>query len=363
MICVLEIIDGPARGKRIWLKENQSLELGRVSTADFAVPSDSHMSRRHLLFEATIGGFRVRDVGSANGTFVNNRKVSVVELQTGDIVRAGMTVLSVSMRNNGENPHDRDGLSFTQSATIQSPNATVSEFVEKSGTVRSLEGLGKFDFDQTVRIPVTEEKPSASSTRSLPTKPCDPQPVAKESSALVTPTSALPHDCLGREIWWKNYFGPSSVVGVFEQTAIFDGPDGNLAGLALTFAKVLKTIAIVNQSQLTPAGVKFLQRLYDAGMVETVSWSLCFVKMDGYSLVTQLINHCEQQDAMVVLGSPFRLGLAELKPYANSLSYPSMFSQHVLDHDASLRKTLLKNDIFALFEPNRDWKTSLLING
>lgn len=363
MICVLEIIDGPARGKRIWLKENQSLEVGRVSTADFSIPSDSHMSRRHLLFEAILNGFRLRDVGSANGTFVNNKKISVVELQTGDIVRAGMTVLSVSMRNNGENPHDRDGLSFTQSATIQAPNATVSEMIEKSGTLRSLEGIEKFDFEQTVRIQVPEEKTSESSASNTPTKPNDLLPPAIEPSAVVPATPITFDGSLGREVWWKNYFSSSTVPGVFDQTATFDGPEGNLAGLTLAFAKVLRTIGIINQSQLTSEGVKFLQRLYNAGMVETVSWSLCLVKLNGSSSTTELLNHCERQDAIVVLGSPFRLGPAELKPYANSLSYPSMFSQHVLDHDAGLRKTLLKNDIFALFEPSKDGKTSLLING
>jgi len=363
MICVLEIIDGPARGKRIWLREDQSLEVGRVSTADFSIPSDSHMSRRHLLFEAITNGFRVRDVGSANGTFVNNKKISVAELQTGDIVRAGMTVLSVSMRNNGENPHDRDGLSFTQSGTIQSPIATVSGVIENSGTVRSLDGLDKFDFDSTVRIEVSEQKTPESSPGIMPILPVSTQIPAIELSPSGEPTPVTLEGGLGREIWWKSYFSPTSVFGVFEQTINFDGPDGNLAGLALKFARSLKTVAIVNQSQLSPEGVKFLQRLYDAGSVEPVSWSLCLIKLNDYASALELVKHCEREDAMVLLGSQFRPGLAELKTYANSLSYPSLFSQHVLDTDPTLRKTLLKNDIFALFEPNRDGKTNLLING
>jgi len=380
MICVLEIIDGPARGKRIWLKEDQSLEVGRVSTADFSIPSDSRMSRRHMLFEAIMNGFRVRDVGSANGTFVNNRKISVMELQNGDIVRAGMTVLSVSIRNNGENPHDRDGLSFTQSVTIQSPNATIKDVIEKSGTVRSFEGLDKFDFDSTVQIQLSEQKMPETPPVVLTSRPAAPGfPTTLPHNTIMPPDSVAPaenvlptagepspvslEDGLGRELWWKSYFSPSSVLGVFEQTTNFDGPDGNLAGLALRFAKSLKTVAIINQSQLTSEGVKFLQGLYDAGSVETVSWSLCFVKLNDYSSAIELVKHCERQDAMVLLGSQFRLGLAELKPYSNSLSYPSMFSQHVLDPDPNLRKTLMKNDIFALYEPNKDGKTHLLING
>ncbi len=342
MICVLEITEGPARGKRIFLKENTSLEVGRVSTAYLSIPSDSHMSRRHLLLESIDNVFRVRDVGSSNGTFVNNSKISSVELHTGDIIRAGMTVLSVVIRNDGENPHDGDGVSFSQSATIQSPDATLSE-LGGNESIRTMDGLDLFDCESTVRIPAATERQTAQfSPSSLPKEPADGD--------------------LGHAIWWKNYYQPSAVVGVFEQTALFLGVNSNLAGLVLEFAKEFKIVVIVNQSQLEPDGVKFLRYLYEAGKIETISLSLCLVKFGDHPSLIQLVEHCEGQDAMVVVGSRSGIDLADLKPYANSLSYPSMFSKHVLDQDASLRKKLLKRDMFALFEPNRDWKTGLLIN-
>ena len=378
MICVLEVIEGPARGKRIWLKENQSLEVGRVSTAEFAIPADAHMSRRHLLFEAIANGFRVRDVGSANGTFVNNAKISVVELRTGDLVRAGMTVLSVSLREKGENPHDRDGLSFSHSVTIQSSDATFSDATfsgatisgaigsgamdsepeEKSGTIRTVEGLQNCDFDSTVQMQV-EEKPSQEClASSLPTETLTGKPAPSLTPQAATP----PEDGLGR-VWWKSYFTPTAVSGVFEQTSTLDGLDGNLVELVLKFAKMRKSIAVVNQTQLSPNGFKFLKSLYDAGKAETISWSLCFVKLNDNASIVQLVKNCEGHDAMVMLGGQFRPGLVDLKPHANSLSYPSMFSQHILDQDGSFRKTLLKSDVFALYEPNTDGKTGLLING
>lgn len=372
MICVLEVIEGPARGKRIWLKENQSLEMGRVSTADFAVPSDAHMSRRHLLFEAIANGFRVRDVGSANGTFVNNAKISVVELQTGDVVRAGMTVLSVSLREKGENPHDRDGLSFAQSVTIQSQSATVSgtlvsgsnvlatsgsEPEERSGTIRSVEGLPSCDLDSTVRIRFVEKPAHECLASNLPTEIL----AGKPELTLASPTAVPAADGLGR-MWWKSYFTPTAVSGVFEQSSTLDGPEGNLAELVLKFAKMRKSIAVVNQTQLSTDGVKFLKSLYEAGKAEPISWSLCFVKLNDNASIVRLVKICQGHDAMVVLGGQFRPGLVDLKPHANSLSYPSMFSQHILDQDGSFRKTLLKNEIFALYEPSKDGKTGLLIN-
>ena len=105
MICVLEVIEGPAKGKRIWIKENQCIEIGRVSTADFAIPADLHMSRRHLLFESNLDGFRVRDIGSANGTFLNNARILVENLTTGDIVRAAPAEKDRQRRDVGGTPN------------------------------------------------------------------------------------------------------------------------------------------------------------------------------------------------------------------------------------------------------------------
>src|SRR5205085_9194474 len=56
--------------------------------------TDTEVSRRHAEFVlAPDGGYRVRDVGSANGTFVNNQSVRDVLLQPGDHVQIGQTVL------------------------------------------------------------------------------------------------------------------------------------------------------------------------------------------------------------------------------------------------------------------------------
>ena len=116
MICVLDITAGPERGRRVWIKADERLEIGRISTADMAITTDPHMSRRHLVLEGTAQTFRLRDVGSANGTFVNAARISNVELCHGDRVRAGSTVFEVSLLADDENPHQRDGITFTAAA-------------------------------------------------------------------------------------------------------------------------------------------------------------------------------------------------------------------------------------------------------
>lgn len=98
MICILKVIDGPAQGAQLWISRNQSLMIGRMSTADFSIPSDPHLSRNHLFVQGGDRTFCVRDAGSSNGTFVNNSPVQEAQLQNGDLIRAGKSVFQVTLK-------------------------------------------------------------------------------------------------------------------------------------------------------------------------------------------------------------------------------------------------------------------------
>jgi pSer/pThr/pTyr-binding forkhead associated (FHA) protein len=65
------------------------------------VLADPEVSRRHALLRDTPErGPTIEDLGSTNGTFVNDRRIgSVMGLQPGDVVRLGKTVWSVEDRS------------------------------------------------------------------------------------------------------------------------------------------------------------------------------------------------------------------------------------------------------------------------
>jgi pSer/pThr/pTyr-binding forkhead associated (FHA) protein len=55
--------------------------------------SDPDVSRRHAVVRDVDGGLAVEDLGSTNGTFVNDSRISgIVEISPGDRVRFGNTV-------------------------------------------------------------------------------------------------------------------------------------------------------------------------------------------------------------------------------------------------------------------------------
>lgn len=88
----LEIETGPRAGERIPVAEGQSVTVGRGASATFPLPQDTFLSRVHFAVECGAAGCRLVDRQSANGTLLNDVKVSApVELSEGDVILAGQT--------------------------------------------------------------------------------------------------------------------------------------------------------------------------------------------------------------------------------------------------------------------------------
>ena len=69
--------------------------LGRAARADFVLDVPL-VSRFHCRFTASHeGGLLLEDLGSTNGTFVNDKRVERVTLTQGDRIRVGRVELSV----------------------------------------------------------------------------------------------------------------------------------------------------------------------------------------------------------------------------------------------------------------------------
>ena len=71
----------------------ERLSIGRSSAADLCFPEDAGLSRQHFAFEAEGDEWTVQDLGSKNGTFVNNIPLKArLILKPGDRITAGHLV-------------------------------------------------------------------------------------------------------------------------------------------------------------------------------------------------------------------------------------------------------------------------------
>ena len=70
----LTIIAGSKRGEMFPFDKHDTLLFGRMDDAHICLPDDQQVSRHHFILEVNPPDARVRDLGSLNGTYVNNVK-------------------------------------------------------------------------------------------------------------------------------------------------------------------------------------------------------------------------------------------------------------------------------------------------
>jgi HD-GYP domain-containing protein (c-di-GMP phosphodiesterase class II) len=85
---------GKEVGRTVAVATGQTITLGRLKGCDVII-DDEAASRRHCTVTAREDACVVTDLQSANGTFVNEKRVDAAELQRGDKVRIGSTVIEL----------------------------------------------------------------------------------------------------------------------------------------------------------------------------------------------------------------------------------------------------------------------------
>ena len=107
----------------------ERLSIGRSSVAELCFPEDAGLSRQHFAFENEGEDWTVQDLGSKNGTFVNNIPLKArLILKPGDRITAGHLVIVYSPNAGDAN----DGVVVFEGGDTNSPST--------STVITSLEG-------------------------------------------------------------------------------------------------------------------------------------------------------------------------------------------------------------------------------
>jgi pSer/pThr/pTyr-binding forkhead associated (FHA) protein len=89
----LTITHGKQAGLQLPLGE--VVLIGRASDCQLLL-EDDYVSTRHARISRVGAGFQVEDLGSTNGTYVNNQRISApTPFGIGDVLRIGRTLMSV----------------------------------------------------------------------------------------------------------------------------------------------------------------------------------------------------------------------------------------------------------------------------
>jgi signal transduction histidine kinase/pSer/pThr/pTyr-binding forkhead associated (FHA) protein len=130
----LIVIKGADQGKQFDL-DGEALSIGRDASNGVRL-HDTEVSRRHAELRKTADGYRLTDVGSANGSFVNGQSVKDVLLQTGDQVQIGQSIL-VYNAGQGEARSDTDladRISLITRHDVELSSALVKSIGEAEGS-------------------------------------------------------------------------------------------------------------------------------------------------------------------------------------------------------------------------------------
>ena len=129
----LQITDGPAAGQQLEIAQDQSLKVGRSPEADFGIPDDLEMSSLHFEVVCNEHECLVRDLGSTNETFLNQKQITESVLHDGDQLRSGQSLFSVQIHS-GETPAITDNAMPTPSAVVAAAPAAIATDGETAAT-------------------------------------------------------------------------------------------------------------------------------------------------------------------------------------------------------------------------------------
>jgi signal transduction histidine kinase len=117
-VASLFVIQGADQGKRFEFMSGL-VTLGRDLSNTVRLHSDTEVSRRHAELRLDRDGYRIVDLGSANGTYVNGQAVDQTALRPGDRVQLGQTVMLFQPANDAAS---RDLAARVDLLTKSSPN-------------------------------------------------------------------------------------------------------------------------------------------------------------------------------------------------------------------------------------------------
>ncbi len=130
----ITILNGEETGKNYaWTAER--IRIGRNGANDFVIANAS-VSGEHCLIERCEGGWRVKDLGSTNGTRLNQQLITMANLHRGDVVAFGDIAVSIQ----GDDVPDADP-GITESVdSIPRTTIVMRPTVQTAGPV---DGFGK----------------------------------------------------------------------------------------------------------------------------------------------------------------------------------------------------------------------------
>ncbi len=115
---VLTILYPPEQRRSFLIREGRSV-IGRGLEADICI-NDELVSRTHCEIFRCGTALRIRDLGSTNGTFLNFTAISESQLQDGEKLQLGATILKIEFKT-------ENGIASTDLKNLETPTSSENQ--------------------------------------------------------------------------------------------------------------------------------------------------------------------------------------------------------------------------------------------
>jgi hypothetical protein len=97
LMVMLRVLEGQEPGKGYPIHQTP-VSLGRDALCDVSI-TDSRLSRQHAMIYYFAPDFYLKDLGSTNGSFVNDKRIKQSAIKNGDKIKLGSTLLEFIVSN------------------------------------------------------------------------------------------------------------------------------------------------------------------------------------------------------------------------------------------------------------------------
>ena len=91
----IQVLESGETSAAITLREGNEAILGRDPTVDLVIGERS-VSRRHCRLRGSVDGVHLKDLGSANGTYMSGKRIGEVLLKEGEEAQIGLARVLIS---------------------------------------------------------------------------------------------------------------------------------------------------------------------------------------------------------------------------------------------------------------------------
>lgn len=148
-------IKSPGQDERVYEVTNKEVVIGRDAGVDIPV-EDRTLSRRHCRVYAGPDGWRVTDMGSRNGTFLNGTPILDDRLETSDKIEIGETRIAAYFHEEDEGLASHTDLEEILSRAMRAPKTRGRALAERRREIRALTQL--MDLNEKINALRDEEQ-------------------------------------------------------------------------------------------------------------------------------------------------------------------------------------------------------------